>query len=150
MKKRVLPLILLVGLLGMNTSGCSSTPSSVLPIIASYVTDAAMVLGTVQQFVDTYFATHPDPAKQKQVDDAIKKAKTALDAAQKALAGASELTQAQVTAAFADFVAAYNDLMALVGPLGVTVQDPAGKALKAAPGQLLVPPAAVLVPKVQK
>jgi hypothetical protein len=100
--------------------GCAALTAD-LPTILTYIQDGNLVLNTIQGFVSMYFISHPDPTLQTQVAAAIVKAQTALDAALRITQGTKDLTQDQFTAAFAPFMAAYDDLLTLVKPLGVNV-----------------------------
>ncbi|MES1205011.1 MAG: hypothetical protein ABUS79_03660 [Pseudomonadota bacterium] len=114
--------------------GCA-TVATYLPTVIAAVTDGALVLDTIDKFVDRYFESRPNPDLQKKADIAIARTRSALDAALRIAAGTKDLNEAQVDAAFAEFRIAYTDLMALLGPLGVS----SGNALRATPGGLTVP-----------
>lgn len=110
---------------------------SALPVIVATVQDAALILDTIEDFVQRYFAGHPDASRQKTVAQAIAKCRAALNATLRAARGVDELNQQKFDEAFADFKVAYAELLALVGPLGVR---PSG-SLRVSPGgdQLEVP-----------
>lgn len=130
--KRIRTLLLAVALTTSITS-CAAVVSY-LPTVVSVVTDALIVVDQIKTFVDGVHAVKPDVDLAK-VYAAISRTKVALDAALRATNGVDKLTKEQADAAFADFRVAYQDLIALVGPLGVTT----GNGLKAAPGSLQVP-----------
>ena len=114
-----------------------ATIAPFLPTVIAAVTDGALVVDTIDRFVDRYFETRPNPDLQKKIDVATARVRSALDAALRIASGAQHLNQAKVDEAFAEFRLAYQDLLALVGPLGVTTSN-AGQ-LRATPGGLMVP-----------
>lgn len=130
---RIFALCLLM--LAIPVAGCS-TIFSHLPNVLAYVQDGQLVLSTVESFANAWFAIHPDAAKQKLVNQAVAKAKTALDLAVRAAQGADGLKQADVDQAFGQFQLAYQDLLSLLGPLGV--HEGTG-GLRATPDGLNVP-----------
>lgn len=113
---------------------CAAVVAS-LPTIVAAVTDGLMVVDSIKQFVDTYFKVQPNIALEGKVEIAITRVRQALHVALRATKGTEKLTQEQVDAAFAEFRAAYAELLVLVGPLGVTTGD----TLRATPGALSVP-----------
>lgn len=114
--------------------GCAAVVSA-LPAVVAAVTDAALVVDSIERFVTRYFVAKPDPARQKDVEAALARARAALDVALRVAQGAEKLDQQQVDAAFAEFRLAYEELLVLVKPLGVS----SGEALRATPGGLAVP-----------
>ncbi len=113
--------------------GCAVVPY--LPKVIAAVTDGMMVLDTIEKFIDRYFQSRPNAELQKKADTAIARTRSALDAALRIANGAEHLNQAKVDEAFAEFRIAYTDMMALLGPFGVS----SGDALRATPGGLVVP-----------
>jgi hypothetical protein len=105
-----------------------------LPTVVAVVQDALIVVDQIKNFVDGVHVVKPDVDLSK-VYFAISRTKVALDAALRATNGVDKLTREQADAAFADFRVAYQDLIALVAPLGVKTGD----HLAAAPGTLTVP-----------
>lgn len=136
MKLKLLALALL--LLAIPVAGCSSIFSN-LPQVLAYVQDGQLVLSTIESFAASYFAVRPDADLQAKVNKAIAKAKTALDLAIRAAQGVDGLKQADVDAAFQAFRQAYQDLLSLLGPMGVSEGE--GLRLSSSDlGQLLVVP----------
>lgn len=117
-------------------SGCA-TIAPFLPTVIAAVTDGSLVIDTIDKFVDRYFESRPNPDLQKKVDIAVARTRSALDAALRIASGAQDMNQAKVDEAFLEFRLAYQDLLALVGPLGVMAGG--GGKLQARPGGLLVP-----------
>lgn len=109
-----------------------------LPRVSVYVQDAQLVLAGIETFERAVFAAKPDPDLQKKVDQGMADAHAALDAALRICAGATELSQAQVDAAFADFKAAYLRVIAVLGPLGVH-RAPIGARVGAGSGGYAAP-----------
>lgn len=128
-------LALFMALVVTPAIGCSAIFSN-LPTVLAYVQDAQLVISTIESFANAFFAARPNADLQKKVGEAIAKAKTALDLAVRAAQGADGLKSADVTAAFKDFQLAYQDLVSLLGPMGV---HQSGGALKLVPGGLEVP-----------
>lgn len=124
--------------IGVAAPACAAVASA-LPIITATVQDAAVILDSIEDFSRHYFAVKPDPEKEKKVFAAVTKCRAALNATLRATKGTEELTQKQYEQAFADFTAAYNELLALVGPLGVR---PAGSLAAARGGESLEVPTA--------
>lgn len=131
--KRLARSVLLAAVLSLTVS-CAAVVSY-LPTVVAVATDALLVVDQIKAFVDGVFVIKPDPDLQKRVDQAIARTKTALDAAIRIASGADKLTKEQAAEAFADFRVAYQDLIALVAPLGVST----GETLRATPGGLTVP-----------
>jgi hypothetical protein len=127
--------LILTAMLLSAAPGCSTIFSN-LPSVLAYVQDGQLVLSTIESFANAFFAARPDASAQKAVNEAIAKAKSALDLAVRAAEGVDGLKQADVDAAFKSFSLAYQDLISLLGPMGVHVQ---GSKLQATPGGLLVP-----------
>jgi len=126
--------------------GCSAAGVvAALPTVAEIVSDGVAILGMVNSAAETYFRAHPDNSKQAAIASAIQKAQAALVAGGQALAGVEHVTTGQTAAAFADFATAYEDLMALVAPLGIVPAQPIadGGALMAAPGTVIPIPLAL-------
>ena len=105
----------------MATPGCASLKPVVdyLPHAVAYAQDAEFILTGIETFEKGYFAVKPNPTLQSKVETGLTAARAALDAGIRVCDGTTELTQAQVDLAFADFKAAYTDLLSLLGPLGV-------------------------------
>lgn len=116
--------------------GCAAIAAA-LPDVIAAVTDGAQIIDAIEHFVALYFASHPDADKQKAVGEAITKARSALNLALRSAQGAKDLDDAKIDAAFADFKAAYLELIALCAPYGVK-QAKVGR-FAAAPGSLIVP-----------
>lgn len=101
------------------TTGCAAV-SNALPHVVAAVTDGIQVLDAIEHFTRTYFASKPDAAYEARVAKVIARTRSALNAALRTSEGAQKLDQQKIDAAFSDFKIAYQELLALVGPLGVT------------------------------
>lgn len=104
-------------------AGCARFSQGVNVAISALQT-SALVLDQIQGFVDAYFRATPDAAKEKQVDDAIEKTREGLIVATKLLEGIEAASQLQIDIATKDFKEAWDELVKLVGPLGVKVSKP--------------------------
>lgn len=142
-----LKLVLLCACLGAPLGGCAAV-MPLIPQIVSIVTDAMVVMGIIDNAAQEYFRSHPnvDPMVRAKYVQAFQKAMVALNAAQHALRGAEDLDQKQYDAAFAEFKAAYQELLALLEKQGMMNQQ----YLSAAPGeQVYVPTPEALSYKVE-
>lgn len=106
----------------LGAGGCAAV-MSFLPTVIAAVSDATMILDQIQTFVTNYYRDHPDATKEKQAMLALAKARSALIGAQRAAQGAEKLDQKKIDEAFQDFKVAYQEVLAIVGPLGVTSGD---------------------------
>lgn len=131
-------LFLLSASLALPTMGCAAL-GAVLPDVIAAVVDGQQILDAIADFVTKYFTNHPDPAAQTKVDEALAKARGALNVALRVAKGANGVANAQVDQAFADFEAAYLELVKLCAPYGVKVTPGHGARFQAAPGALYVP-----------
>lgn len=140
------PVALLLFLLPMLAlgSGCAhtapivSTVTSALPQATAYAQDAELILTGVETFEKGYYSVKPNPDQQKLVELAIARARNALDAGIRACAAITDLSQSQIGPAFADFQRVYQDVLALLGPLGAH-RAPPGHRLGAGPGGYAIP-----------
>jgi hypothetical protein len=117
MKKLIATAILLVSLVG-----CGATLGTIIATVISVITDAALIVDQVQDFVDTYFDGKPDPVVQAKITAIIGKCKTALIMMDRAAKGGQDLNSKDVVAAMKDFQEAFAELMILVEPLGVKIK----------------------------
>ena len=131
---RILPLTIALAVPVLAAPGCA-TVAAYLPTVIAAVQDGALVVDTIERFADRYFAAKPNPELQKKADQAIARTRSALDAALRTASGAQDLNDAKVDEAFAEFRRAYTDMVALLGPLGLST----GEGLRASPGGLTVP-----------
>lgn len=133
--KPIRALVLAVALV-FSVSSCAAVVST-LPKVVSIVSDAALIVDAIDSFVDNVFQVKPDTELQSKVDLAIARTRLALAMANRLATGTEKITQAQLVAAFEDFRVAYQELLALVAPLGVSTSG--DLALKATAGGLQVP-----------
>lgn len=131
--RRALSLVLSATLC-LATIGCAAIVSN-LPIVIAAVTDGIMVLDAIEDFVSKYFLARPNKELEDKIATAMARTRSSLNAALRIAKGAEKLDQAKIDEAFAEFRAAYAELLALLTPLGVT----SGPALRATPGGLAVP-----------
>ncbi len=134
---RLIPLMLL-GMSATIVPGCSPAVMGTLPKIITAVQDASIILDSMESFMDIFFAKNPDSQRQDKVKESLMKCRSALTLALRATEGAQKLTQSEINAAFADFRAAYEELLVLVSPIGIRQAD-ALSAPKSTPTQLIVP-----------
>lgn len=129
--------ILILGTFTATQVGCATLRKD-LPTILTYVQDGALILSTIQSYTNLFFATHPNAVLETKVDAKILEVQTALSVALHASQGATDLTEAQYTAAFAPFMNAYNDLLSLTKQLGIEASSDVS-APKATLDGLVVP-----------
>jgi len=142
MIERVLRVIAATFFLTFAIQGCA-TFNHDLPTVVADVSEATLVVSTIESFVNAWFANHPNPSVQATVDGAIAKVKEAAAAVLAAGRGAGDLSNSQGAAAIAEFETTYNDLLALVKSFGVNV-GPLGPV--GAKRLALVPRAGLTVP----
>lgn len=101
--------------------GCATVVSK-LPVVIGAVTDAMMILDSIEMFIEAYFGRHPevDEGIQKKTRQAMSRTRSALHVALRIAQGSQNLNQAKIDAAFADFKVAYAELLALIAPFGVS------------------------------
>jgi hypothetical protein len=143
--KRKLMLKTTIAMLVLSLFGCAEILSFLPKVIAS-VAEAQIVLDRIEKFSTIVFAAAPNPALQRNVDQALDRCRTALAVALRTANGAKELGEKDAIAAFDDFKKAYQNLLVLVQPLGVAEGGPGAK-LAATPGGLTVPPLMALSPQ---
>jgi hypothetical protein len=96
-----------------------------LPAIISATQTASLVISTIESFIGAYFAAHPDAVKEAIVDAAIIKAKAADVVVLEVATAADSIDKGKLSIAFAELEAAYEALLVVVKPFGVS---PAGAA----------------------
>jgi hypothetical protein len=157
-KKSKSPLSVVVAALGALAfvtliGGCAATASivTIAQVVASAASLAAQVVADIKAFLPTYFAQHPDPAKQAEVQAILDRAENAAMGLEQLGNGGVDLSEANFIAMQSAFASAYADLYAAVEGLpGVTITAPgAPKAITAKAGvmTLVVPPPAVFATK---
>jgi hypothetical protein len=118
--------------------GCAAVLSA-LPTVIAAVMDAFVILDAIDDFSDRYFKVHPDPGAQSKIDNAITKARASLNIALRTTQGAQDLSDQDIERAFASFRVAYQELLVLVGPIGIKSTSSGDNALSASSNQLVVP-----------
>jgi hypothetical protein len=113
-----------VGVLSVaSTPGCAAL-ATLLPTVSEVVSDGVAILGMISSAVSSYFRASPNPTLQAKIEAGIQKAQQALVTGGQLLAGVEGASQKQMATAFADFSAAYGDLMQLIAPLGIVPAQP--------------------------
>jgi len=113
-----------------------------LPTVISVISEAAVVLDSIEAAGNDHFARNPDEATAKKFRKGISKARSSLALASRLSKGTDAAAKQDIDAAFDEFKKAYSDVLALLGPLGV-VAPSSGDGTMAAPdgdGPLMVPP----------
>lgn len=124
--KRILVVAAVAASLALTTGcGLLHTIEPVLTDVVAVVSDAEQVLALIDLAANTFFASRPELSDVKVKYVAIMtRTREGLDAALRSVRAVTELDQAQIDLAFADFRAAYADLSSLVQSLGIAA--PAG------------------------
>lgn len=134
--KAVLKAAGLVGLIALVLlTGCASFWSS-LPTVVTVEQTAETTVASIQAFADSYFAAHPDASLQAKVDEGLTKTRQALLALESATKATTDVHDSNVAAAIADVENAYEQLLAIAAPLGVTT--PSSKVATAQGARLVV------------
>lgn len=135
-----LPMVFALFLLPILTLGaCAHTQplvtvvTNALPEATAYAEDASLILTGVETFEKGYYTVKPNVEQQKLVETAIARARSAIDAGLRVCMGIKDVSQSQIGPAFADFQRVYQDVLALLGPLGAH-RAPPGHRLGATPG----------------
>jgi len=144
MSKIVVAVLIVVGGLLGAVSGCGT--AGFLPSVLVAVTEAGQVLDAIVAFVTSYFLRHPDADAQVKVQKALVRCRTALSVLTRVAAGAEKVDQGRIDQAFAEFKAAYEELLALTEPYGVKKRD----GLAATAEMLAVPPAEAFRPQARR
>jgi hypothetical protein len=129
------------------TSSCATFGDGV-DSVKTGVDVAKMVVDAIDGFSHSYFAQHPDQAKQASVDLQVARTRAAVAAVLQATEGAKSLKDARVSDAFKAFEGAYASLLELSSSFGVRAAPPGTPTdrMNAAPGTLVVPAPADLRP----
>ena len=126
MKRNIIALALALAVL----PSCAWSTKNILPVLQDVLLvgeDAIAILNAIHAAEVIFFLAHNDPVMQAKVESAIGDVSTALDAAIQAASGAKDLSANDADAAFAAFRQSYQDLVALLGKLGIAQQSPQGK-----------------------
>jgi hypothetical protein len=106
----------------LTASGCATLFEKVLPVVARVLTivqDAEQILNQVDAAARSFFTASPDKEREKQYTKALAKARSALNAATRAAHGLEKLDQQAIDQAFDDFRIAYQEVLSILGPLGL-------------------------------
>lgn len=131
-----------VVVLVVGFGGCAWLKQNI-PVAVTYAEDAQAILNVIEVAERAFFVIAPNPDLEKQVDQGIIDAQLALDAGIRILSGASDLSQDQVDAAFADFRKAYASLLELLKQVGIVTPTPEGHGLMTARGIRIPAPLAL-------
>jgi hypothetical protein len=146
-----LPMIFALFLLPMLAlSACAHTQplvtvvTNALPEATAYAEDASLILTGVETFEKGYYTIKPNAEQQKQVEVAIARARSAIDAGLRICMGIKDLSQSQIGSAFSDFQRVYQDVIALLGPLGAHRSPPGSRFGAGSGGGYAIPDPLVL------
>jgi hypothetical protein len=128
----------LAAALTVSAAGCGAA-LSLLPKVIGGVTEAMLIVDSIESFVDDFFASNPDPQKEAIAQRSIDTARAALTTALRTAHGAENLSKAEADAAFDDFAVAYVELVRTLQGLGVRLKVGEPGKMAAEPGVLVVP-----------
>jgi hypothetical protein len=124
--KRYVSSLLVAAMLGLVTAstmgGCGAAAAiiSTLPAVIKLVTDAALVLDTIHDYVDTYEELSPE--SKAEIHSAIETARLAFDALKETSKTAKSMDDKDFVAAMESARKAYDAVFALCSKHGVRVQ----------------------------
>ncbi len=145
MVKHLLVRLLLITALAVPAfclTGCQGVLGQVAAVamkVLPIITEAAAILDAIDLQAKAHFKANPNRELEEQYVVAAAKARLSLSAASRALKGTEHLDGADVEAAFDEYEKAFQEVMALLGPLGVVRPTADGALLVSADGALLVP-----------
>jgi len=118
-------LLAFVVVCAVGISGCSlfRTVVPVLSTATAVAQDASTILSLLQTASDAWFAGRPNPTLEEKVRKGISDAKLGLLTAIRTANGATELDAGDADNAFADFRAAYANLVSLLKSIGIVGVD---------------------------
>jgi len=131
--------VIAIALTPVGLGGCAALQQAVpyLQDAVEVAQDAGSVLAFISNLVQAFFTASPNPALSAQIGSAIGTAELALSAAVQAVDGVVNLSAEQEDAAFANFRAAYTQIVNLLTQNGVL--GAGAKAGVASPPVLPVP-----------
>ena len=139
--KKLVSLVLCVTMaLGMSVTGCPGF-ISVAQTAATWASDGAILLQALKAAFDFFLATSGTSVDAKTVaaiDAAFQDAALSLDTALRATQGVESLSQQDLETAFADFKAAYSNLVTLLSKVGAVSGVPGGALLVTHGGQNII------------
>ena len=112
-----------------------------LPVVISALGEAGQVLDAIDGVALAHFEANPDAEARKTYGQIMSRARSSLALAHRLSKGTDDASKQKINEAFGEFKKAYQDLLALLGPLGVVA--PSTDGAMSAPtddGPLLVPP----------
>jgi hypothetical protein len=145
---RIVALLAALAVLPLSVSGCGLTFSQDIALANGAVSVVQMLVTAIQGWERNYYSQHPNAEQSDKIEKLIEITRVASALAQNAVQTTQDIHSEQVTAAFADLMADYEDLLALMKDIGV-VPAPAGSKLTAESlaGRLYVLPASDILPK---
>lgn len=123
--------------LPFGVAACASL-GPLLAQVASDLADGANVLDAVAAAVSSWFAVHPDAAKQAKIEQQIADCRLALSSAAHATSGAQDLDAGKADEAFDRFRVSYLELMRLLQDAGVGAGSVGGR-MGASRGEVALP-----------
>ena len=106
----------------MATTGCQGVIGKVANVISKAlpaIIEAGALLDAIDLKAKQHFNEQPNEELEKKYVVAMAKAKLTLSAASRLSEGTQQLDGANVEAAFKEYGLAFQEVMAIVGPLGV-------------------------------
>jgi hypothetical protein len=94
-----------------TTAGCQQAKTA-LNVVEAALAEAPMLIEAARAAAMIFFAVHPDPMLQAQLERRIADASLAADSAANALAGANDISAGDSAKAFAEWNKSYDELLA--------------------------------------
>lgn len=134
-RRRAIPTLFAILLLSCWIPSCSAV-LPFLPKIVAVVTDAISTLQVIDSAVARWMDARPnlDPKVRARYRASYERCVTALNAANRALAGVEKLDQQDIDAAFAEFREAYIALRDLLAIEGIARADAGGRLMVSSDG----------------
>lgn len=139
MRATLLSLALLLTVVTVPQLGCGASLAAVIASVVAAATEASGWVQAIADFADAALDRVPDSELRAKLDKAVYAARVSALALSDAARGADHLTRQELDKAFADFQAAYAELLAVAKSLGVRVAGTPGK-YSATATSLEVPP----------
>ncbi len=119
-------------------TGCQAS-KTVLSAVDAALAEVPMLIEAARAAEMIFFAVHPDPLLQTQIERRIADAALAGDAADNALAGINDISEGDSAKAFAEWNKAYDELLAAMrdahilvpsDPLHMAAAGPSGSTIR--------------------
>jgi hypothetical protein len=141
LRRQALRLALLSAFLALpvTMTGCA-TLAKWLPAVIGAIGKAEAVLDAIEIQANAYFEANPDPDKKKKYVALLSKAHSLIAATHASMKGADAAAKQDVDTTWAEFKKVYQEILGLLGPLGIVAPSQDGTLSASPDGPLMVPP----------